>query len=61
MENPKNNFAAAIGEHASWGYFDPGLSNYRDGYQSPPVQWEINTERSRAFFAKVAEISGMHP
>jgi hypothetical protein len=61
FDKPRNNFTAAIGEHASWGYFDPGLSNYRDGYQSPPVQWQINTERKRAFFAKVAEISGAEP
>ena len=27
------NFLAAIGEYASWGYFDP----YADGFQSPPV------------------------
>ena len=42
---------AAVGEYASWGYFDPGESNYRDGYQCPPVNWGINTDRKRAFFA----------
>ena len=45
-------------EHASWGYFDPGESDYRDGYQSPPVDWGINTDRKRAFFARVREIAG---
>ena len=34
-------------------------ANYRDGYQCPPVNWQINTARKRAFFAKVAEVSGM--
>ena len=58
FDQPRNNFTAAIGEHASWGYFDPGVSNYRDGYQSPPVRWDINTERKRAFFATVKEIAG---
>ena len=58
FDKPRNNFTAAIGEHASWGYFDPGESNYRDGYQSPPVRWDINTERKRAFFATVKEIAG---
>jgi len=58
FETPRNNFIAAIGEHASWGYFDLGQSNYRDGYQSPPVQWGINTERKRAFFATLKEICG---
>jgi hypothetical protein len=61
FDQPSNNLVAAVGESASWGYFDPGANNYRDGYQSPPVRWEINTERKRAFFAKVAEITGTQP
>ena len=52
------NFTAAIGEYCSWGYFDPGKNDYADGYQSPPVQWGLNTERKMAFFAKVREITG---
>ena len=31
---------------------------YRDGYQSPPIDWGINTDRKRAFFARVREIAG---
>jgi len=58
FDKPLNNMMAAIGEYCSWGYFDPGASNYRDGYQCPPVNWGINTERKRAFFAKVREITG---
>ncbi len=58
FEKPRNNMVAALGEYASWGYFDPGLNNYRDGYQSPPVNWGINTERKKSFFGKVKEISG---
>jgi hypothetical protein len=61
FEKPKNNFVAALSEYASWGYFDPGKNNYIYGYQSPPVRWEINTERKRAFFALVAEITGTRP
>ena len=57
FEKPQNNMAAAIGEYCSWGYFDPGESNYRDGYQCPPVNWGINTERKKAFFGLVKEIS----
>jgi len=41
-----------------WAYFDPGKSNYADGYQSPPVNWGINTERKRAFFRLVSELAG---
>ena len=58
FEKPMNNLLAAVAEYASWGFFDPGQSNYQDGYQSPPVNWGINTERKRAFFGKVQEITG---
>jgi hypothetical protein len=58
FDKPMNNMVAATGEFASWGYFDPGQSNYRDGYQCPPVKWEINTPRKQDFFNKVAEITG---
>lgn len=58
FDKPSNNFEAALSERASWGYFDPGASDYRDGYQSPPVNWGINTDRKRSFFEKLAEITG---
>jgi hypothetical protein len=53
-----NNFTAAVGEYASWGYYDQGKNNYVDGYQSPPVNWGINTERKKGFFRLVNEIAG---
>jgi hypothetical protein len=46
------NMLAAIREYASWGYFDP------EGYQSPPVNWRLDTDRKKSFFAKLAEITG---
>ena len=55
---PNNNMVAALREYCSWGYFDPGKSNYIEGYQSPPTNWGINTDRKRQFFAKVKEITG---
>jgi hypothetical protein len=58
FDRPQNDLLAAIGEYCSWGYFDAGTNNYRDGYQSPPVDWRINTPRKKAFFAKLAEITG---
>jgi hypothetical protein len=58
FDKPKNNFVAALSEYCSWGYFDPGKNDYQDGYQSPPVNWGLNTERKKAFFAKVKEITG---
>jgi hypothetical protein len=56
FDKPLNNMAAAVREYCSWGYYDPGANDYVDGYQSPPVNWGLNTERKRAFFAKVKEI-----
>jgi hypothetical protein len=58
FDQPENNMLSAVGAYASWGYFDPGKSNYRDGYQSPPVQWGINTPRKKAFFGLLKEVTG---
>jgi hypothetical protein len=58
FDDPDCHFAAAIGEYVSWGFFEPGKSDYRDGYQCPPVNWGINTERKQQFFAKVKEVTG---
>jgi hypothetical protein len=58
FDRPENNFTAAVGEYASWGYYDQGANNYADGYQSPPVNWGINTERKKGFFHLVSEITG---
>ncbi len=49
---------AAVGAYASWGYYDHGANNYADGYQSPPVNWGINTMVKRAFFKRVRQITG---
>jgi len=58
FEEASNNMLAAVSEYASWGYFDPGESNYRDGYQSVPVNWGINTERKRSFFRLLRAVAG---
>ena len=58
FEQADNHFLAALGLRASWGYFDPGNSDYVDGYQCPPVNWGINTPRKQAFFNLAAEITG---
>ncbi len=58
FDQPENNFTAAIGEHASWGYYDQGTNNHTDGYQSPPVNWGINTDRKKGFFRLVSEMYG---
>ena len=59
FEAPLNNMLASVSEYASWGYFDPGKSDYLDGYQCPPVNWQINTPRKKAFFGKLKEITGV--
>jgi hypothetical protein len=60
FDKPQNNFTAAIGEYASWGYFDFRIQGegFDDGYQSVPVNWGISSPRKRAFFAKLREITG---
>ena len=57
FDQPLYNMLAAIREYCSWGYFDPGKNDYQDGYQSPPVDWDLNTGRKKAFFTKVAEMT----
>lgn len=60
FDRPENNFAAAAGAYASWGFFDwrmPG-EGFDEGYQSVPVNWGISTDRKRGFFRLLAEIAG---
>lgn len=58
FDQPVNNFVKAVEGYASWGYFDPGKSDYSDGYQCPPVNWGINTPRKKAFFGLLKEMTG---
>ncbi len=58
FDQPTNNMMKAVGAYASWGYFDPGKSDYSDGYQCPPVNWGINTERKQAFFKLLKQMTG---
>ena len=60
FDQPANNFAAALAERTSWGWFDfrrkgEGMG---EGYQSPPVNWGISSDRKRAFFKYLEEITG---
>lgn len=52
------NLHAAVQEHVGWGYYDNGLTNYRDGFQAPPVNWKINTPAKWQFFEQVARLTG---
>lgn len=61
FEKETNNFTVSVKNYVSWGYFDfrfPGETDFKEGYQSVPVDWGINSKRKRAFFEKVKEITG---
>ncbi len=60
FDQPSNNFASAISEYASWGYFDYRMQgeSFDEGYQSVPVNWGISSPRKRGFFKLLNEITG---
>jgi hypothetical protein len=51
FDREKNNMAAAVEARAGWGYFDP------EGYQSPPVNWGLDTDRKKAFFQALKKLT----
>jgi hypothetical protein len=59
FEKPQCNFTAAVGEYASWGYFDFRMKDegFDEGYQSVPVNWGLSSARKRGFFRLLAEIT----
>jgi len=60
FDRPSNNLTSAVAEHVSWGWFDFRRKGegWDEGFQSPPVNWGISSERKRAFFKFCAEVSG---
>ena len=52
------NLEAAVQEHVSWGYYDNGWGDYRDGFQCPPVNWRISSPVKWLFFEQVARLTG---
>jgi hypothetical protein len=62
FDRAENHLHAATRAYASWGYFDfrrPGEA-HAEGFQSVPVDWSLSSPRKRAFFTRVADITG-HP
>jgi hypothetical protein len=55
-----NNFIVAVRNYASWGFFDYRMKEepYEFGFQSVPVDWGINSERKKAFFKLLKEMTG---
>lgn len=60
FDRPDNNFLAAVGERAGWGYFDFRMrgEGYADGFQSVPVDWLPRSPRKTGFFRLLAEMAG---
>lgn len=60
FDRPMNNFVAAVGEYASWGYFDFRMKgeSFDEGYQSVPVNWAAMSRRKTEFFRLLGEITG---
>ena len=60
FDKDKNNFVAAVEKYVSWGYFDyrKDGEDFSVGFQTVPVDWGINSDRKKAFFNKVKEITG---
>ncbi len=60
FDQPDNNFLAAVGEYASWGYFDYRFDGegFDEGYQSLPANWGVSSRRKRGFFRLLAEMTG---
>ncbi len=60
FDRPWNNFIAAVGAYASWGYLDLRLKgeDFDQGYQHVPVNWSISSDRKRFFFNLLTDITG---
>jgi hypothetical protein len=60
FDRPENHFLAALSEYASWGYFDYRMEGEGtcEGYQSVPVDWTTASERKRAFYRLLAQVTG---
>ena len=54
------NLKSAIESYASWGYFDfrRNGEGFESGFQSVPVDWKISSDRKKAFFNRLKEITG---
>ena len=59
FDKAENNFVSAVKAHASWGFFDYRKEGevYKEGYQSVPVDWAINSTRKKDFFNLVKEMT----
>jgi hypothetical protein len=63
FDKPANNFAAAVGAYASWGYFDFRMKGegFDEGYQSVPANWQTSSARKKGFYKLLSDITGEKP
>jgi hypothetical protein len=68
FDQPVNNMMNALKARASWGFFDfrkrgetlsANDASFKEGYQSIPVDWGINSQRKKEFFDLLEKISGL--
>jgi hypothetical protein len=61
FEKPMNNYLAAVGEYASWGYFDYRRRGepFEAGYQAVPADWAISHSRKQGFFELTRTLTGV--
>jgi hypothetical protein len=55
-----NNMTVSIKNYVSWGYFDfrfKGETDLKQGFQSVPVDWGINSARKKGFFTLLKEVT----
>lgn len=60
FDSENSHFNIAVKNYISWGFFDyrkKGVTDLKEGFQSIPVDWGINSETKKAFFNKVKEIT----
>ena len=60
FDNPSSHFNIALENYISWGFFDyrkKGNNDLREGFQTIPIDWGINSENKKAFFNKLKEVT----
>jgi hypothetical protein len=60
FDNPSSHFNTALENYISWGFFDyrkKGVSNLKEGFQTIPIDWGINSDNKKVFFNKLKKVT----
>ena len=60
FDNPSSHFNTALENYISWGFFDyrkKGVSDLKEGFQTIPIDWEINSDNKKVFFNKLKKVT----